>query len=78
METISLTVFQICQDSIQTAFKQYFNCFNSVQKRFCYCLNTVLLLLVNFVIFGLLFCILFKYCFVTVGVGSKITVFLPA
>ena len=37
--------------------------------------NTVLLLLVNYVIFGLLFCILFKYCFITAGMVSKITVF---
>ena len=27
------------------------------------------------VFFGLLFCILFKCCFITVGIGSKITVF---
>ena len=37
--------------------------------------NTVLLLLVNFVFFGSLLCMLFKYCFITVGIGSKITVF---
>ena len=34
-----------------------------------------MVLLVNLVIFGLLFCILFKYCFTTVRTGSKITVF---
>ena len=33
--------------------------------------NIVLLLLVNFAIFGILFCILFKYCFITVWMGRK-------
>ena len=40
--------------------------------------NTVLLLLVNFVFFGLLFCILFKFCCISVGIGSKNYCFLPA
>ena len=37
--------------------------------------NTVFLLLPNFVILGLLFCILFKYCFMIVRMGSKVIVF---
>ena len=46
----------------------FLSLFGNVQK-------TVLLLLVNFVFFGLLFCIVFKYCLLPVGIGSKITVF---
>ena len=43
-------------------------CFTSVWKFWKYCF-------INYVIFGLLLCILFKYCFITAGMVSKITVF---